>query len=163
MREVFQVADDVRALVDGNGKVFADFCVLSQNLCFNAGVLRYIGNTSDFNETIESTADVLSAINAERYPDGADAYPSDSLGGIQRNASGSVTGWWFPWYFRLYSHPHHSCAVPMEITIWIMLVQGWDGWTRLFQQKKGWLQTLKTDQPFFILFVGFIAIPMACP
>jgi len=90
MREVFQVADDVRALVDGNGKVFADFCVLSQNLCFNAGVLRYIGNTSDFNETIESTADVLSAINAERYPDGADAYPSDSLGGIQRNASGSV-------------------------------------------------------------------------
>jgi len=96
MREVFQVADDVRALVDGNGKVFADFCVLSQNLCFNAGVLRYIGNTSDFNETIESTADVLSAINAERYPDGADAYPSDSLGGIQRNASGSVTGRWFP-------------------------------------------------------------------
>eukprot|EP00435_Cladocopium_sp_Y103_P023434 s1754_g5.t1 len=90
MREVFQVADDVRAVVDGNGKVYADFCVLSQNSCFNAGVLRYIGNTSDFNQTIQSTADVLSAVNAASYPDGADAYPSDSLGGIQRNASGSV-------------------------------------------------------------------------
>ena len=90
MREVFQVADDVRALVDENGKTYADFCPQFQNSCFTGGVVRYIGSTSDFNQTIQSTADVLSAVNAATYPDGADAYPSDSLGGIQTNASGSV-------------------------------------------------------------------------
>ena len=90
MQVVAQVADDVRALVDENGNKFEDFCIKVQGSCFNSGVLRYIGSTADFNQTMQTTSDILSAVSSGSFPDGADAYPSDTMGGVQI-VNGSVT------------------------------------------------------------------------
>jgi len=59
----------------------------------NAGVRRYFGTgtTADFNQTVTTQADILVAVNKANFPDGAPAFADDSLGGIERDGSGSIT------------------------------------------------------------------------
>lgn len=90
MTEILQIADDVRALVDESGKKFEDVCLDLGNGCFNSGVLRYFGTTAQFNSAVQSQADILEAVNKATFPDGQDAFASDSMGGIQRDINGSV-------------------------------------------------------------------------
>ena len=91
MTEVFQIADDVRALVDDDGRKLEDLCLRVQGNCLTAGVVRYFGSTADFS-TVSSDAEILAKVNSESFPDGGDAFPSDSMGGITLNAGGNVTG-----------------------------------------------------------------------
>ncbi|CAE7897441.1 Ptchd3, partial [Symbiodinium microadriaticum] len=93
MAEVFKIADDVKALSGTDGATFADLCLQVPSGCLNAGVRRYFGTgaTADFNQTVTTQADILVAVNKANFPDGAPAFADDSLGGIERDGSGSIT------------------------------------------------------------------------
>ncbi|CAE7478152.1 NPC1 [Symbiodinium sp. CCMP2592] len=93
MAEIFRMADDAKALSDADGKTFADVCLRVSSGCLNAGIRRYFGTgtTADFNQTVQSQADILVAVNKANFPDGAPAFADDSMGGIARDGSGSIT------------------------------------------------------------------------
>eukprot|EP00439_Symbiodinium_sp_Y106_P053393 s5473_g7.t1 len=93
MAEIFRMADDVNALSDADGKTFADVCLRVSSGCLNPGIRRYFGTgtTADFNQTVQSQADILVAVNKANFPDGAPAFADDSMGGIARDGSGSIT------------------------------------------------------------------------
>ena len=93
MTEIFQLADDVKALSGTDGTTFVDVCLQVSSGCLNAGVRRYFGTgtTADFNQTVTTQADILVAVNKANFPDGAPAFADDSLGGIERDGSGSIT------------------------------------------------------------------------
>ncbi|CAE7541352.1 NPC1L1, partial [Symbiodinium microadriaticum] len=93
MAEIFRMADDVKALSDADGKSFADVCLRVSSGCLNAGIRRYFGTgtSADFNQTVQSQADILVAVNKANFPDGAPAFADDSMGGIARDGSGSIT------------------------------------------------------------------------
>eukprot|EP00439_Symbiodinium_sp_Y106_P069098 s1926_g11.t2 len=93
MAEIFRLADDVKALSDGDGTTFADLCLRVTSGCLNPGVRRYFGTgtTADFNQTVQTQADILVAVNKANFPDGAPAFADDSLGGIERDGNGSIT------------------------------------------------------------------------
>ena len=90
MAEIFRMADDVKALSDADGKSFADVCLRVSSGCLNAGIRRYFGTgtSADFNQTVQSQANILVAVNKANFPDGAPAFADDSMGGIARDGSG---------------------------------------------------------------------------
>eukprot|EP00913_Durusdinium_trenchii_P031973 g29946.t1 len=90
MQEIFGIVDNVRALVDEQGWKLEDVCLWATSDCFIGGVVRYFGSTANFNQTVQNQADILQAVNSATFPDGGEAYASDSLGGIQR-VNGSIT------------------------------------------------------------------------
>ena len=65
MTELFHLADDVKALVDENGKNFSNLCIEIPTGCLNNGMPRYFGRgiSADFNSTVQSQADILTAVN----------------------------------------------------------------------------------------------------
>ena len=52
-----------------------------QGSCLTAGIVRYFGSTANFTSAVQSDADIVAKVNAESFPDGGDAFPSDSMGG----------------------------------------------------------------------------------
>jgi len=90
MIEILKIADDVRSLVDFAGNQFSDICAYAGNSCLNSGILRYFGSTADFNSTVLNQSALLAAVNQGTYPDGQDAFASDTMGGIERDANGNI-------------------------------------------------------------------------
>ncbi|CAE7278279.1 NPC1 [Symbiodinium natans] len=93
MAEIFRLADDVKALRDENGNAFANVCLQVPSGCLNPGIRRYFGTgtSADFNQTVQTQADILLAVNKANFPDGAPAFADDSMGGLVRDGSGSIT------------------------------------------------------------------------
>ena len=86
-----KITDDVAALVDVDGQKLEDICAETPSGdCFIGGILRYFGTTGNFNQSVQTQADLLQAVNAATFPDGGEAYGSDSMGGIQR-VNGSIS------------------------------------------------------------------------
>ncbi|CAJ1333268.1 unnamed protein product [Effrenium voratum] len=84
----FQVVEDVKAMVTDNGKTFDDVCIWVGSGCWVSGMPRYFGGT--FNQSL-SQDDILNAINTQTFPDGGDAFPDDTIGGIVRS-NGRIVG-----------------------------------------------------------------------
>ena len=93
MTEIFRIVDDVRALVDDEGRKVEDLCLRVQGSCLTAGIVRYFGSTANFTSDVASDADILAKVNAESFPDGSDAFPSDSMGGRSSSFSYSSGAW----------------------------------------------------------------------
>ena len=83
-----QVVEDVKAMVTDNGKTFDDVCIWVGSGCWVSGMPRYFGGT--FNQSL-SQDDILNAINTQTFPDGGDAFPDDTIGGIVRS-NGRIVG-----------------------------------------------------------------------
>ncbi|CAJ1403475.1 unnamed protein product [Effrenium voratum] len=83
-----QVVQDVKAMVADNGKTWDDVCLRVGSGCFLSGLPRYFGST--VNQSL-SQDDILNSINAQTFPDGGDAFPDDSMGGMVRN-NGRIVG-----------------------------------------------------------------------
>jgi len=92
--EVFTVAEDVRAL-KGNGLAYSDLCTrVASGDCLGVGAIRYFNSSlAVFNAQVTSQSDLLEKINSATYPDdGSRTFPASVMGGITRDASGSITG-----------------------------------------------------------------------
>ena len=75
-------------MVADNGKTWDDVCLRVGSGCFLSGLPRYFGST--VNQSL-SQDDILNSINAQTFPDGGDAFPDDSMGGMVRN-NGRIVG-----------------------------------------------------------------------